>query len=133
MKALSVRQPWADAIASGDKWVEFRSRPTNYRGDLVICASRGGTRYAVEIGGEDRELPTGVMLCVVKLIDSRPTTSEDDDQPGYDGNYGYHSWVFDDYIDILIPRPVKGMVNFFEIPDKEIELAPEGKFWFDYL
>ncbi len=78
MKALSVRLPWADVIASGAKWVEFRSRPTNYRGDLVICASRGGARYTVEIGGEDRELPTGVMLCVVKLIDSRPTTNEDD-------------------------------------------------------
>lgn len=133
MKALSVRQPWADAIAAGQKWCEFRSRPTHYRGDLVICASKFDEGYVVDIGGKEKPLPLGVMLCVVKIIDSRSTTDEDADQPGYDGNEGYYSWVFDDHIDILVPKPVKGMVNFFNIPDEQIEIAPEGKFWFDYL
>jgi hypothetical protein len=39
MKALSVRQPYAALICAGVKTVENRSRPTNYRGKLLIHAS----------------------------------------------------------------------------------------------
>lgn len=40
MRALSVRQPWAWAIACGGKAVENRSRGTLYRGVLAIHASK---------------------------------------------------------------------------------------------
>lgn len=39
MKALSVRQPWAWAIARGHKSVENRSWTTAHRGHLLIHAS----------------------------------------------------------------------------------------------
>ena len=39
MKALSVRQPWAWAIARGHKRVENRSWTTAHRGHLLIHAS----------------------------------------------------------------------------------------------
>jgi hypothetical protein len=39
MRALSVRQPWAWAIASAGKDVENRTRPTKHRGELAIHAS----------------------------------------------------------------------------------------------
>ena len=39
MKALSVRQPWAWAIAHGHKDVENRSWPTQWHGRLAIHAS----------------------------------------------------------------------------------------------
>ncbi|WP_193188849.1 ASCH domain-containing protein [Nisaea sediminum] len=38
MKALTIHQPWADAIAYGHKPVENRSWPTSYRGPLLIHA-----------------------------------------------------------------------------------------------
>jgi hypothetical protein len=47
MKALSVRAPWAQLIASGKKTLEIRSKPIRYRGDLLICESRGGGAVAV--------------------------------------------------------------------------------------
>ena len=87
----------------------------------------------MEVNGEEKPLPLGVMLCVVKLIDCRPTKKADAKQPGYGGADGYFSWILDDHIDILVPKPVRGMVNFFTVPDDEIEFAPEGKFWFDYM
>lgn len=40
MKALTVQQPWASVIASGDKLVENRSWPTKYRGPLAIHTAR---------------------------------------------------------------------------------------------
>ena len=41
-KALSVKQPYAGYIATGEKQIEVRSKPTKYRGQLLICASRDG-------------------------------------------------------------------------------------------
>lgn len=40
IKALSLHQPWASLIALGAKKYETRSWPTNYRGDLLICATK---------------------------------------------------------------------------------------------
>lgn len=40
MKAISVCEPWASLIKMKLKWVETRSWKTDYRGDLLICASR---------------------------------------------------------------------------------------------
>uniref|UniRef100_A8GLP2 ASCH domain-containing protein n=1 Tax=Serratia proteamaculans (strain 568) TaxID=399741 RepID=A8GLP2_SERP5 len=40
-KALSVRQPWAWLIVNGHKPVENRTWRTNYRGPLLIHASKG--------------------------------------------------------------------------------------------
>lgn len=45
MKALSVRQPWAFWIASGQKAIENRDWATQHRGPLLIHASSGGPRY----------------------------------------------------------------------------------------
>lgn len=39
MKALSVKQPYADLIACGRKTIETRTWKTNYRGPLLICSS----------------------------------------------------------------------------------------------
>lgn len=40
MKVLSVKQPWAEFIASGRKTVETRTWRTKYRGPLLICADK---------------------------------------------------------------------------------------------
>ncbi|MFD6294547.1 hypothetical protein ACFWFU_07050 [Streptomyces sp. NPDC060235] len=39
-RGLTIRQPWAFAIAEGFKTTENRSRRTNYRGHLLIHAGR---------------------------------------------------------------------------------------------
>ena len=41
LRAVSVRQPWAWSLLFGGKDVENRSRPTGYRGWLLIHASKG--------------------------------------------------------------------------------------------
>ena len=73
-KALSVKQPYADLLTrvvfwdeSGEyhaeKTIEVRSRNTNYRGDLLVCASA------------KPELPgrmSGVTCGFVELYDVKP-------------------------------------------------------------
>lgn len=40
MKALSVRQPWAQAIMAGAKTIENRTWTTHYRGRVAVHASQ---------------------------------------------------------------------------------------------
>jgi hypothetical protein len=40
MPALTVKQPWAGLIASGQKTIENRSWPTKFRGHLAIHAGK---------------------------------------------------------------------------------------------
>jgi len=40
MKAISLRQPWADLIVNGFKNIENRTWKTNYRGRILIHASK---------------------------------------------------------------------------------------------
>ena len=40
MKAISLRQPWADLVVRGHKSIEFRSRSDPFRGECYIHASR---------------------------------------------------------------------------------------------
>lgn len=73
-KALSVKQPYADLLTRvvfwdesreyhAEKTIEVRSRNTNYRGDLLVCASA------------KPELPgrmSGVTCGFVELYDVKP-------------------------------------------------------------
>jgi hypothetical protein len=71
-KAISVRQPWANAIMLG-KDVENRSRYFSHRGPLLIHAS---LRVDKEALGDHRilalppnELPFGHLIGVVTVLD----------------------------------------------------------------
>ena len=78
MRALSIRQPNAEAILRGTKKVEYRSAPTKIRGRIYIYASLG--RYSSEEEAELMhmyeitdvscdELPRGVLVGTVELHD----------------------------------------------------------------
>lgn len=71
MKALTVRQPWAELIACGRKVLEFRSWQVAYRGPLLITSAlvRDETASARLWARELGLCPTGVTVCVVDLTD----------------------------------------------------------------
>lgn len=64
MKALTVSQPFASLIASGEKWIENRSWKTNYRGLLAIHAGVG-TQYMPK--KELARYPNGCIIAVGEL------------------------------------------------------------------
>lgn len=65
MKALTISQPYASLIASGEKWVENRCWETKYRGPLAIHAGKG-TQYLTrrELAGYS----TGCIVAVAELV-----------------------------------------------------------------
>jgi hypothetical protein len=110
MKALSVRAPWAEMIASGVKTLEIRSRPVKYRGELLICQSRGGGAVAV-----------------VEIVGCRRFVESDDVASG--GVWTKHPEAREHYswelrlVRRVTSLPIKGKLGFYEVADSEIRAA----------
>lgn len=64
MKALTISQPYASLIVSGTKWIENRTWPTSYRGELAIHAGKG-TQYLSR--DELAKYPSGCVIAIAKL------------------------------------------------------------------
>lgn len=79
MRALSIRQPYAEEILRGIKRIEYRSRPTRIIGERVyIYASTqpGDDDRFAALGCSVGELPVGVLVgtVVVSKCDRRNGT-----------------------------------------------------------
>ncbi len=84
-RAISIRQPHAEAILLGGKDIEYRSRKTNIRERLYIYASK--TREHEEVFANYRiqsnKVAYGVMIGTVEIIDCQESTEYD----------GYYEWM----------------------------------------
>lgn len=119
MKAISIRQPWASLIASGDKTIETRTWPTDYRGPLLICASKNPRKG---------DLPTGVAICIVELVDCRPMTKEDEPAANCEIYPRAWSWVLKNRRTLAGgPFKVTGRLRLFnvELPGGVVPTAVE--------
>jgi hypothetical protein len=76
-KALTIRQPWAWLIVSGQKDIENRTWKTNYRGPLLIHAASSFAhmsfeeiedRYRVKLPTRDK-LRRGGIVGICDLVD----------------------------------------------------------------
>lgn len=114
MKALSLRPEWALPVLLGLKTVEHRTWKTNYRGDLLICAS--SKKCPATIAGH--------ALCTVELLDIEPFKpvhmydAYTDEMPsdGYAWRIRLKDWIE--------PFPVKGKLNLFEV-DEPLKVIPD--------
>lgn len=128
MKAISVRQPFAEAINGKDKTIELRTWRTDYRGKLLICSSKSGQKTWLQFGNEYKLCPMGATICVVDLVDCRPATKADAEQAWCepeDIQEGMWAWVFKDATDV-VPKPIKGKLNFFDVDDDLIEFCGDA-------
>ncbi|WP_339733703.1 ASCH domain-containing protein [uncultured Gimesia sp.] len=82
LPALGIRQPWAELILRGVKTIEIRSSQTKIRGPIYVYASKklaktAHAEQAAEQAGIDvDELPTGVLIGTVEIIDSFPVSKK---------------------------------------------------------
>jgi len=103
MKALSVKQPWANMIAAREKTIETRTWATAHRGDLLIVSSK-----TPDIP------PAGYAVAIVTLVDCRPMTVLDELAACCDIYAGAIAWVFRN-IRPISPFPVRGQTMLFEV------------------
>ena len=79
MRALSIRQPFAEQILRGTKRIEYRSRPTSIIGErfyIYASLTPGPTRDFHRMGLQPGDLPTGVIVGTVEI--EKCTGSPDD-------------------------------------------------------
>lgn len=75
MRALSIRQPWAELILRGIKKAEYRTRRTHIRERVYVYASckrvfPDDERQVEEEHGIDVDaLPRGVLVGTVEIVD----------------------------------------------------------------
>ena len=126
MKCLSLTQPWAGLVATGQKTVETRSWATRYRGPLLIHAAKGFPTYAkafaLEIYGHPAVLaylPLGAIIARVYLMDirqteyMRPRVSAQERSYG-DYSPGRYAWILSN-VEQLEPIPWRGRLGLFEV------------------
>lgn len=124
MKAISLHQPWASLIASGEKTIETRWWRTHYRGNLLICSTKRPVF---------RDLPLGVALAIVDVIDCIPYKTEHARAAGFDQGTAINmvklqrvnqlsiwSWMLDDIRRIREPFKVVGRQGFFNTEIKGV-------------
>lgn len=103
-KAISLKQPWANLVASGAKTIETRKWATKYRGDLVICSSQN-----------PKIEPHGKALCIVELYDVRPMEKKDEKKACIKVYPKAQAWFLRNLRPINPPIPVKGQLNIYKL------------------
>lgn len=109
MKALSIHPQYVERICSGEKITEFRSWSTDYRGDVLICATKNGDSPIA-----------GRAVCIVDLYDVTKTPFE-----------GYAFLLRN--LRFIQPIPVRGQQRFFNVDVKpeilSINYKKAAAFW----
>lgn len=125
MKALSLKQPWAELILQGKKTIETRKWKTHFRGTFLIHASlRPNIEEMNEFGFS--ALPTGCIVGMAELIDVIEYSTKELFDKDIDNHLVHLSnWTKKRYGFILKnvqrtkPISVKGQLNFFDVTIKD--------------
>ena len=120
IKAITLHQPWASAIAEGLKQVETRGWGTDYRGPLAIHAGKRHTDWfnapkaALEHWDEAGTLPLGAIVAVCELVDcQRMTPMWIQIIPPKEREWGWYEvgrvgWILRRVLALEKPIPVRG-------------------------
>jgi hypothetical protein len=135
MKALSVKQPWACLLVEGVKKIEVRSWSTNYRGNLLICASASPKNCFWHDSVDDvkRLLHAGCMIGVVNLVDVRRMSDSDAELSLCDYDPDAYAWAVEP-VSYVRPDKIIGKLNLFDVQDDLINtIANDESDWlFNY-
>ncbi len=121
MKALSLKQPWAELIVSGKKTIEVRKWNTKFRGEFLIHASKQPNKEGMKHFGFN-ELPTGCIVGKAELVDVKEYNTKE----AFDADTNLHQaslFAFNKKrygfllknVQRLPQKPLKGQLNFFEV------------------
>ena len=122
MKALSIKQPFAELILQGRKKIELRKWNTRFRGEFLIHASKTPDKKSMEKFGF-KELPLGCIVGKATLSEVKKYSNEAEHQA--DKHLHLASEYWGDYGFILTNSsrinqiPINGKLNFWEFNKTE--------------
>jgi ASCH domain len=127
VKAISIRQPWANMIASGEKTIETRTWSIPYRGELLIVSSKNPNIP-----------PAGYALAIAELVTCRRMKKTDEEAARCRYYPGAFAWVLKN-IRKIKSFPVSGQLGLYEVninearkwflleKSEQLELSNEGR------
>ena len=125
MKCLSLKQPFADLLALGEKTIELRKWNTKFRGEFLIHASKN-----IDVEACDRldinidKLSIGAILGSAFLFDVKVYGNQEDFNRDKQKHFSIISKYFDGYKYGFLIRNAKmfkkpiiypGKLKFFEV------------------
>ncbi len=129
MKALSIKQPWAWAIAERHKTIETRTWACRHRGELLICASLKPDKVMLDkmgmvfVGGKfqmiSSQMEYGKAIAIAKLVDCRPMKFGDEELAMCSTYPGAIAWILED-IRKIDPFPVRGQLRLYDVEYTDI-------------
>ncbi len=132
MKCLSLKQPYADLLATGRKTIEIRKWNTNFRGQFLIHASKNVNKNAcLTLGYEECNMVKGAIIGKAFVYDVRKYTTIDvflDDRQKHfsiediklDHSFKRYGFLVKDALKFGEEIPYLGKLGFFEVSDLDI-------------
>lgn len=130
MRALTIQQPWAWAIASGAKRIENRTWRTNHRGRIAIHAGasrhsllimrRWMSRYGVEPPAES-ELPFGAIVATAELVACERVGELPAELRGHAFTEGPWCWRLEGVRPLESPISCRGMQGLWPVSREILE------------
>ncbi|MBI2629872.1 ASCH domain-containing protein [Candidatus Pacearchaeota archaeon] len=128
MKALSLKQPFAELILQGRKTIELRKWNTKFRGEFLIHSSLNSDKNAMEkFSFRENSLPLGMILGKAFLKDvkryaSKEEFEKDSDKHLADESWGEYGFILSEVLRFDKPICAKGKLGFweFDLPDSKI-------------
>jgi predicted transcriptional regulator len=117
MKALSLKQPFAELVVSGRKKIELRKWNTKFRGEFFVHASKSPDKESMNRFGFDN-LPVGCIVGKAKLVDVKHYNSEEEHKKDNDLHFGNSKWGNCGFVlkdaERIKEIPCKGKLGFWE-------------------
>ena len=105
MKALSIKQPFAELILQGRKKIEIRRWNTNFRGQFLIHSSKNPDEKAMQIFGFN-DLPCGFIVGKAELADVKHYQNEKEFNKDKDLHLASPEWGMYGFI-LKNPKKIK--------------------------
>ena len=137
MKCLSLKQPYADLLAFGEKTIELRKWNTRFRGEFLIHASKNIDIQACErLDIDIDKLTIGAIIGSAFLYDFKEYSNQEEFNKDKQKHFSIVTKYFDGYKYGFLIRnarmfkksvPYPGKLRFFEV-DNSIKFNCEDYF-----
>jgi hypothetical protein len=127
MKCLSLKQPYADLLAFGEKTIELRKWNTKFRGEFLIHASKNIDIQACErLDIDIDKLTLGAIIGSAFLYDFKEYRNQEEFNKDKQKHFSIVTKYFDGYKYGFLIRnarmfkksiPYPGKLRFFEVED----------------
>lgn len=122
MKAITICQPYAHLVEIGEKPIENRTWPTNYRGEISIHA--GKSRAWLDDGDEERypDMAFGAVVALATLADCQRVSHLPRELRDHEHANGPWCWMLTGVRRLPAPVPCRGAQGLWVLPS-DVEAA----------